>query len=361
MDQGRPPHLPDRPLLPLAAGEIAALAHDDPRAELLLTRWDELGAPELAALGAHPVLGARLARLRAAERWLGRGLAVRARGEDGRPAAEELYDYAAPAAAGGRATPLPLDRRRAVERHLDTHPDEASWVRGLERRPPSPLLFDAPTGLGALEEDDLVEGPRHAPRRLPRLARWAPLAAAAAVLTTSVLVVRGRTDALDLPIAGIVRGALDEPLQFPRGRVLAAPAGARGVFASEPRFELAAVPGATAYRVELRRHAGGAFEVGELVWADTAAEPELSGPPLVPGRYTWEAFATAGGLERALGALDFQVVEDPLTLERLAHEPLAGQVRSLAADGLATDARHRARLLPDGPERDRFLGRDGVR
>ena len=372
MDHGHSPHLTHRPLLPLEPHEVAALAPDDPRAEVLLTRWDELPPDQLAALGAHPALGRRLARLRAAEDWLGRGLATRRERAGAVPGPEELFDYAAAAASGGVPAPLTVERRRAVERHLEATPREAAWVDGLKRRPPSPLLFDAPRGLGVrgaafggteLEEDDLAEladgdeavafGRRRGVG--PRLARWAPLAAAALVLATGVLVVRYQRPSLELPLGGVVRGVLDEPLHFPRGRVLAAPAGAVGLFASEPRYEFAAVPGATGYRVELRRHSGGAFEVGEPVFGTEATATEVLGPALAAGRYTWEAFATVDGLERSLGTLDFHVAADGEALERLAHEPLLGQVRSLAADGLTTDARHRARLLPAGPERDRFL------
>jgi len=354
MDQGPLSHLH----LPR---ELSQLAPDDPRADALLTRWDELSPERLAQLEAHPAFGARLARLRLAEDWLGRGLAARRSREGAVPRPEELYDFAGGPSAGEPRPALGVDRRRAIERHLDAAPREAAWVAGLKRRPPAPLLYDAPTlfeprtDLRAVDaheaEDDAEETPR-----LHTLGRWLPLAAAALVLALGVTFVRQNRAQFALPLAATLRGALAEPLHFPRGLVLGAPEGAVGLFAREPRYELQAVPGAASYRVELRRHTGSAFDPGVVEWSTTTSGPELIGPPLSEGHYAWEAFATVDGLERSLGTQSFHVVHDGAKLAQFSKESLVGQVHSLADAGYLTDARHRARLLPAGPERDRFLG-----
>jgi len=349
--------------------DLVALAADDPRAELLLARWDELAERHLAALAAHPVLGPRLVRMQEAEAWLGRGLVARRAKEappKDSPAAEELFDFArgpatwtyASAVASNGGQPLSLERRRSIEGHLDRHPEESGWVQGLQRRPPSPLLFDAPAPLGDSDVDEESDSEEHHPRRRngPWIARWVPLAAAAAVLATGVLVVREQRDEATFPSIATLRGPFDEPLAFPRGAVLAAPAGSAGLFASEPRFEFAAVAGATAYRVSLRRHDGSAFDAGVEQWSTSSTTPEVIGATLDVGHFTWEAFATVNGLERSLGTLDFVVEDQPAIRERLTHESLLGQIQSLVQHGLATDARHRARRLPNGPQRARLLG-----
>ncbi len=330
---------------------LAELAGDDPRATTLLTRWDELPEAKVRELLAHPVLGPRLARLRAAEAWLGRGLRRREVREASVPPAEDLYSFGGGPAEGGSARLLPLDRRRAVERHLDSAPEEAAWVAGLRQRPPSPLLFDAPAhdfGDEALEEDTLDDGE---PRRRPSLARWAPLAAAALALVVGIEAVRVRHDVGTLPERPLLRAPVDEPLLHPRGRVLAAPDGAVGLFASAPRYVLRAVPEATAYRVVVRRHAGSAFDAGTVTFTAEATEPAVAGAPLAPGHYEWEGFATRGGLEHSLGTLSFQVIEAPEVLQRLARETLRDQVQNLDAAGFETDAWHRAALLGSGSAR----------
>jgi len=330
---------------------LADLAGDDPRAATLLTRWDELPEARVAELFAHPVLGPRLARLRAAEAWLGRGLRRREARAAALPPADDLYRFGGGPGAAEGARLLPLDRRRAVERHLAEAPEEAAWVSGLRQRPPSPLLFDAPAldlGEGELEEDTLDEA---APRRRPTLARWAPLAAAALAIALGLDAVRSRHDVGTLPERPLLRAPADEPLLHPRGRVLAAPEGAVGLFASAPRYALRAVPEATEYRVVVRRHSGGAFDAGEVTFRATAPVPEVVGAPLAPGHYEWEGFATRAGLEHSLGTLSFQVVEAPEVLQRFARETLRDQVQNLDAAGFETDAWHRAALLGSGSTR----------
>lgn len=354
MDQGPLSHLH----LP---HELSQLAPDDPRAATLLTRWDELSPERLAQLEAHPTFGARLARLREAEAWLGRGLAARREHAAGTPRPEELYEFAAGPSSGPSSGELRgalgSDRRRSIERHLDAAPEEAAWVADLQRRPPMPLLFNAPalldarTGLGV----DFEEHVDDAPRRLS-LSRWFPLAAAAVVLGLGVTFVRQNRAQFALPSAVPLRGALTEPLHFPRGRVLGAPEGAIGLFAREPRYEFQSVPGAAGYRVELRRHTGSAFDAGVVEWSKTTDESVIEGPPLTEGHYSWEVFVTVDGLDRSLGTQTFNVVHDATALAQFSKESLMGQVRSLSAAGLSTDARHRARMLPAGLERDRFLG-----
>jgi hypothetical protein len=356
------------------------LAGDDPRADALLTRWDELAPARRVELEAHPVLGPRLAQLRAAEDWLGRGLAARRAAEAARPAAEELFRYAR-GAADVDATPLTIERRRAIERHLAARPEEADWVAALQRRPPPPpLLTEVPPlvngALGPVAAgDDEGEAPPLFGRRrtqgggAPWWSRGLPLVAAAAVLAAGATLLREPPDAFATGAYDLLRGPLDEPLRFPRGRVLAAPTGARGLFANEPRYEFTAEPGAEAYRLTLRRHDGGAFGVGDVVWSSRSTEAleawetqgaavTVAGAPLPPGHFTWEVFALEDGLERSLGSLDFHVVDDGAALARLVHAPLAEQVERLVQSGFTTDARHRARLLPPGATRARFLQED---
>ncbi|MEZ6015750.1 MAG: hypothetical protein R3F49_11585 [Planctomycetota bacterium] len=359
MDHGTLAHLQ----LPI---DLAELGADDPRVEAVMSRWDELAPERLTQLSQHPVLGQRLQRLREAEAWLGRGLTERRRRDRRAPRAEELYDFGGGPRSESRPL-IPLERRREIERHLAADPTEARWVDRLAQRPMPPLLFNAPAGLGAqvegiaLEEDEVFdEGDVRRPRA-PWLARWMPLAAAALVLALGVDAVRQNRDTYQLAERALMRGALDEPLSFPRGRVLGAPPGSIGLFASEPRFEFRALPDATGYRVTLSQHAGGAFDAGTQRWTTTEVQTDVDGPfalgpALTPGHYTWEVFATVDGLERSIGTLDFHVELAPDTLARLIHEPLIGQVQRLAAEGLLTDARHRARQLPPGPARERILG-----
>jgi hypothetical protein len=345
MDQGPLSHLH----LP---HELSQLTPDDPRADALLTRWDELSPERLAQLEAHPTFGARLARLRAAEAWLGRGLAARRGRAASTPGAEELYAFAGGPSSDEERPALDVERRRAIERHLDAAPEEAAWVAGLKRRPPSPLLFDAPALLDA-GPDLGVDVDEHRPHSF---GRWFPLAAAALVLGLGVTFVHQNRAQFALPPAVTLRGAVAEPLHFPRGRVLGAPEGAIGLFASEPRYEFQAVPGATGYRVELRRHSGSAFDAGVVEWSQSTDVSVISGPSLTEGHYSWEVFVTVDGLERSLGTQTFNVAHDAAALAQFSQQTLVSQVQSLSAAGLATDARHRARMLPAGPERDRFLG-----
>jgi hypothetical protein len=353
MDQGPLSHLH----LP---HELSQLSPDDPRADALLTRWDELSPERLAQLATHPTFGPRLARLREAEAWLGRGLAARHAREAELPESDELYDYAGGPSSVAQRGALGTERRRAIERHLEAEPEEAAWVAGLQHRPPGPLLFDAPvlldagTHFGATRprDDELTDD---APRA-HSIGRWFPLMAAAVVLGIGVTLVHQNRAQFALPSAVTLRSALAEPLHFPRGRVLGAPEGAVGLFAREPRYEFRALPDATDYRVELRRHSGSAFDAGVVEWSKTTSAPAIDGPPLTEGHYSWEVFATVNGLERSLGTQTFHVAHDAAALAQFSKEPLAGQVQRLTAAGLLTDARHRARLLPPGPERDRFLG-----
>jgi hypothetical protein len=273
----------------------------------------------------------------------------------------ELFELALGRGAGPTSSALAPARRHAVERHLVSPPDVAAWVADLVRRPPAALRSsgshssDADIRLAAAERPSSAHHAADQPRHRS-LSRWLPLAAAVLVLALGVAVVQGNRAQLTFPSVATLRGALAEPLHFPRGRVLGAKEASVGLFATEPRYEFRAMPGADGYRLELRRHSGSAFDAGVVEWSTTTKATDIAGPPLAEGHYSWEVFGTADGLERSLGTQTFNVVNDAPALAQLSKASLEGQVRSLVAAGLVTDARHRARMLPASPERDRFLG-----
>ncbi|MEE8467305.1 MAG: hypothetical protein V3T22_02560, partial [Planctomycetota bacterium] len=192
------------------------------------------------------------------------------------------------------------------------------------------------------------------------LARWIPVAAAAAILVTGFTLMDGSGTVGAgglLPTSPLLRGASEEALLFPLGRVLPPDSLAEGGFADRPRFELAAQPRASSYRVVLYSNSGGAFETGESILTLEGEGPDLrSEVPLADGHYTWEAWAVVDGLDRGLGERDFQVVDDSaLRLQLLDLRPVA-RVRQLHEAGYLVDARWVARRLPASSERDAYLG-----
>jgi hypothetical protein len=82
---------------------------------------------------------------------------------------------------------------------------------------------------------------------------------------------------------------------------------------------------------------------------------------LTPGHYTWEAWSLRSGLERRLGARDFEIRANPTawrTLEAALSEQgdLGPQaVRYLHELGFVTDAVRLTSTLPASPERDAYL------
>lgn len=320
-----------------------------------IVRYDELGETERAALEADPRVRAALVHLERAERWLD----ARSGSTGAVPTAEMLYDVG----GGPGAQPVDEDDRARVEEHLVHSQTERTWVDTLRRQPPPPLILDpldeeaeAPTAERAAE-------PRTQPLRLvtPGASRawmaWTPLAAAALLLAMA-LGGRVRPTVLDgsLPRSPIVRGDRAPGPLFPRGRVLAG-----GTFAASPTFELVAPLGASATRVELRAlDSDGAdpFETGRLLWSQDAEGGTTDAPALVAGRYEWIAFATVDGIESELGGETFRVVAgNPALLNAAtgAAEEARADVVRLHAAGFLTDARRRARDLPAGDERERYL------
>lgn len=346
---------------------------DDPRAVETLVRHDEASAEELSALEKDPSTARVLDRLREADRWLfsalegndaslGADLAPTTRADE--VSAEELYDYG----AGPGATELDPERRAVVEAYLADRPEEAAWVQGLSRPVPAPLAFEPLTPneehIRALRSIPGPTAPTAASplRRAPAWLTWAPLAAAALVLAMA-LGGEGRRNALDggLPDSPVLRSTQIHTVLFPRGRVLAPVEGAT-TYASQPLFEVTPVEGATEYRFELRVGVVGAFDEGDVVWSATTTTPIATASALAPGAYAWHAWARVDGLERSLDMLSFTVVEPARSDILRSAAGVAPDARStredvrlLHAAGFLTDARHRARTLPPGADRAKYL------
>lgn len=333
----------------------------DPRAAIeALVSWDELGDEELRELEADPHLAPRLELLREAESWLVGGGAARG----ACPPAEQLYDFG----RGPGYQPLAAEVRQRLERHLAGCGECRATLRSLEEAPPSPLeLEPAPARVPSPRRREPAVPARivelaHV-RRRKRVQRWAVAAAASLVGGLSLwLLYDGRSSEYRLPGAPLLRGESELALHYPRGPVLSAQDKLPSI-ALPLRFELAEVAGAEQYRIELLRHAGGAFDAGTKVGELSGAREALVlHERLALGSYTWRAYARVHGLEHELGARDFEVVDDAALLERLAQAAGADElartcerVRILHEAGDWTDARELARTLPFSTERERYL------
>ncbi len=358
--------------------------------EAALIHLDELDASSLARLDAHPEQGLRLRVLRAAESWLSENAPVE-RAEAGPcPPAEALYEFGGGPGVLMPASQASMARDASIAHHLESCAQCAALVASLEGTPPLPLEW---TRIADEFEDGEDELEGSAPRTLPDrhdgreaspaaaeppssttsppplepvtavspwFARWYPLAAAAALLMGVFVAPRfmSGSNLSGLPSPQILRGSESAALYFPRGPVLADAEGS-----AAPFFELAAVDGASEYRVELFLHgsAGGeveAFEQGQRVADLRSIAPSFVVTPLAAGRYTWRAYVTVNQLERSLGALEFEIRSD----ERFAglqaatvSDELAAQVTALHHAGYLTDARALARRLPESPAREEYL------
>jgi len=327
---------------------------DDPDVIELLAHWDELPEEGLANITAHPVHGARLELLRAADDWLeGRTAA-----SGTCPSAETLYEIAK---GPGYVT---LDRhvQDEVVDHLTQCKDCADLVGSLESSPPVPLDW-SPLGHGSGTSDTdptLSAKPapwgapqrRHRPTPIRLLRRLAPIAASLAALAGGLMLFQGGDSLSDLPAYPLLRGSAEGSLLFPRGPVL---------LASENKdllFEVNPVADAQGYTIILRAHAGGAFAEGSLVEELSGDGPEVALGQILPvGHYTWEAHATVNGLPQPLGERDFEIRLDDSFLQALSEEQdVRERVRSLHEAGYWTDARATARRLPPSSERDSYLG-----
>jgi hypothetical protein len=333
----------------------------DPGAAIeALVRWDELVEADLREIEADPHLAPRLEVLKAAEDWLERGGAA----ADTCPSAEELYDYA----GGPGHTPLSAEATRRIDDHLFSCTACEELLATLADAPPSPLVLEPPmTTIGAPRRREppglapileLSGRPRR--RRIQRVA----LACAASLVVGFALwaLFDGRGTSLQLPAAPILRGENETALYYPRGPVLEGGSWMPSV-ALPLRFELRPVAEAESYRVEILRHMGGAFDAGTQVSQLHGALGELVlATRLEPGAYTWRAYASVHGLERELGARDFEVRADAALSRRLASAAGSSElartfqrIRILHEAGDWTDARELARTLPPSSERDRYL------
>ncbi len=166
------------------------------------------------------------------------------------------------------------------------------------------------------------------------------------------------------PRPELLRGDLAGPLLFPRDAVLAR---ADGSMVHGLVFELEPAPRAASYRCTILRRGEDPLGAGERVAEARGPKARLeldreSARALVPGRYTWEAWAEIDGLDVPLGRRDFEVRADPDTVAALEQlESLSEPARSertlalLCERGYLGDARAWARTLPPSPERDAWL------
>lgn len=337
-------------------------ACSDPRLGSLLAVYEDLDAVGRAELGRHvaacPRCGPRWELLRRAQSWLESGGLAAA--EEPCPAPDELYDLC----GGPGAAPLAPERERALARHLAGCDACRGFAATLASPVPEALLAPPPA-----DHREIAPARRSRLRALPRpggpLVRpRVALAAAAAVLLCALLV--GRFGARDarFPEPPVLRGGAGEEMLFPRDLVLAARSGEGTELPLV--FELApeGLDGADSFSVSLLSTDGGAFDRGTRVASLTGEAPRFEAPALrlAPGTYTWEARVTVRGLERFLGARDFEVAVDHDlwkawdALER-EDEPERGvlRVRLLHERGYLGDARALARTLPASPERDAYL------
>ena len=171
------------------------------------------------------------------------------------------------------------------------------------------------------------------------------------------------------PTADTLRLVNTGPLLHPTGKVLAArePSGRFQGLQFDLLFEIDPQEGASEYRILLYHQNGDVWSPGEQFATLISAEPskmlpETLAAEMVPGRYTWEAWCIANGLDTQLGRRDFEVVGDKLvldTLARLREEPGPegdnAIIVLLNGTDFYTDLRAFARELPPSPERDQFL------
>ena len=325
--------------------------------------WDDVPAALRAELERHAgdcaECGPKLEHLQRAQVWLEGQALPRPTGVC--PSADELYDFGRGPGARRRSEA----ERLSLRAHAAACAECSKFLRTLEQRPPSPVLFEV--------RADELRATSHQRRRLQLLI---PLAAAAAV--AAIFVWRGANSAtgdaaanevaaarIRFPTEVALRGTAPSELWYPRERVLASAAGLWAPLV----FELAPREHASSYRVTLLRHDGGAFAAGVEVARFEGAAPLLSAPPeleraLAAGHYTWEAWAGVDGLEVALGRRDFEVVLDEALVGELAArdrapEPTRSEalLHLLHDAGFDGDARSFARTLAPSAERDAFLAR----
>lgn len=332
------------PLNRVAPGEL----------EQALLNWDEFEDASLVTLASHPQSAERLGMLRAAERWLTNEAGrtdVRADEGHSCPSADELFDYG----RGPGCAPLATPGRESIEAHLATCTDCSGLVATLATPPPLPVEF---SGEPELQQPHR----RHTPARALRLSRtWVPFLLAAGLAGVVLLPPLLKQPGAQLPEHALLRGSDASELLFPRGTLLAN--------GGAPQFELLAVENATQYRVEVFAHAGDAFDEGQRVQVLYSDNAQFDGETLAAGSYTWQAFARVDGLDQALGARDFEIVEAAQLVQEfnaalepassIADDERIALIRKLEQQGFRSDARRLAQLLPESAAKREFLRAPG--
>ncbi len=270
---------------------------------------------------------------------------------------------------------LPVPSAWSADREEDA---EADALRKTATAPPAspgtatdskeaaiPTAYSSATHSSDSDADPLLMGPGSSKRG--KLMQGLVAAAAAAAIVAIVALQDSATNAgaelltHKFPVAAIMRGDQESPLLHPRGRILLDTAPAR---TTHPiKFEWSPQEGAQTYRIQLRKHSGGAFDTGQVVWEHESEAPAfVSNESLGAGHYTWELWAVIHGLDQRLGARDIELVEDAELLDQLAMlsqlKPPANSERSLLLlheRGFISDARAFARQLPQSSERDAYL------
>jgi hypothetical protein len=271
----------------------------------------------------------------------------------------------------GHGSPIRLGAHWPEARGKRSSPRSGADRPGGPRTLPAPFDSIRDSALSSARADSAAaheRAPRSgSPRRLRPLL---PLAAAASLMWILVLIsedreltpVHSRPDVF--PALPTLRGESGGPLFFPRGAVLAPSTSAGGsmatlsrdVWADAPQFEIEAVEGASLYRVILRRHDGTAFAEGrDIEHIESQRTPLKGARSLAPGHYTWEAWAIVDGLDRRLGARDFEVLASADLLGELQGLDDRAAVIRLHEAGFLTDARALAERMPASPERDAYL------
>jgi len=351
-----------------------------PRMARLLLRYDDLDPIARAGLRRHAdscaECGSRWALFQAADTWL--------EGAGGQhqvlcPETEELYDFGRGPGYGYMST----ERRTEIELHVSHCESCAGFAATLDSPVPIPWTTDAGS-LTVKRRSEVTPPKRRRGERmtsrpklrllpsLERMPEWVPVAVAAGLMVAIVFATREGSPSTGEVVAGapnsfypelpVLRGEESSPLLYPRGNVLADET--RLAAPLPPSFELAPVEGAELYRIQLRKHAGGAFDIGTEHSVFEGETPTLSAQlsELAPGHYTWEAWALVRGLERPLGERDFRVVVDAelaalwQELESLPEEERAVRRVALLHDhGYFGEARTLAESLPASAERDAYL------
>ena len=325
-----------------------------------LVYWDELQGSERTELEAHAsscvVCGPRLSILKRSQQILESASVATSEC----PTPEELYDFGRGPGHGA----LAAERLTTIQSHVVNCRDCQENLATLETRPPLPL--------------DLSPPPEAKPAGRKSAWRW-PLAAAAGLAAAALVWELARQSSPTAsagpevaeaalrhvyPELTAMRGLFDGDLLYPRGDVLGTPDSGPYYRLS---FETRPQEGATEYRVQLYRQTEDVFVPGKLLSVFRHSAHRLQVPAsvstqLTPGGYTWEAWCVVDGLDKFLGRLDFDIIQEAELLARLAHlerleEPQRGNsiLTLLHGNHLETDLRSFARTLPPSPERDRFL------